>query len=491
MPHKNEKVETMARATGLAVRCDPRSCKQARAEYHHAATPLGVVDIRQPEEIATLIAWAKKEKIPLLPVSSTGEHRRGSTAAQSPVLIVKLDALDKVVRVDRRNRVVLFQPGVTFAHLTATCARKGLRPMLPLFPRPGKSALAAYLEREPTIMPMYQWDMADPLLCLDVVFGTGETFRTGSSAGPGDLQEQWDAGIAQKNPMGPGQSDLMRVVQGAQGSIGMVRWISAKCEPIPAHETLLIVGCDRLDPLVDLACFMLRRKHPAICSLLHIDALQAAAATYGLALPLPSQTWNLIYSIADVRYHPKQKRAYVEEEILQKVHEAGARMLTLDEAASEKWLHKILTPDSEISWKTHAGTGCSELFCQTTMDRSSALFHEAQNQLSTADWAPSKAIFYLQPQLGGRACHAEMTLLWQGEPEQKQANELRLSIAKAWRKKGAFFSRPYGPELTELAFGGSSSAWIVPKVKRLFDPEQILAPDNLVIPATEGEIHAA
>jgi len=47
-------------------------------------------------------------------------------------------------------------------------------------------------------MPKYHWDIADPLACTEVVFGTGELFRTGAAAGSGSIQEQWAAGGAQK-----------------------------------------------------------------------------------------------------------------------------------------------------------------------------------------------------------------------------------------------------------------------------------------------------
>jgi len=34
------------------------------------------------------------------------------------------------------------------------------------------------LEREPVVMPTYHWDIADPLQCVEVIYGTGDMFRT-------------------------------------------------------------------------------------------------------------------------------------------------------------------------------------------------------------------------------------------------------------------------------------------------------------------------
>ncbi len=70
------------------------------------------------------------------------------------------------------------------------------------------------------MIPKYHWDTTDPMLCTEIVFGTGDIFRTGSAAGPGSLKEQWAHGGAQKNPMGPAQTDFARIVQGSQGPWG-------------------------------------------------------------------------------------------------------------------------------------------------------------------------------------------------------------------------------------------------------------------------------
>ena len=82
-------------------------------------------------------------------------------------------------------------------------------------------------------MPKHHWESQDPLLCIEVVFGTGDLFRTGDSAGPGSLEEQWEVGKAQSRPMGPSYTDFAKIVQGSQGTMGIVTWASLKCRPFP------------------------------------------------------------------------------------------------------------------------------------------------------------------------------------------------------------------------------------------------------------------
>jgi hypothetical protein len=200
-----------------------------------ARRPSFVAKPRQAEQVRELVKWANRTLMPLIPISSGPPHFRGDSVPQQGGVVVDLSNMKKIVRIDRRNRVAMIEPGVTFSELKREVEKQGMRVMIPLAPRATKSVIGSYLEREPILVPKYHWDMSDPLCCTEVVFGTGDFFRTGAAAGPGTLEEQWEAGQAQKNPLGPGPSDFFRVVQGAQGTQekdrGRRRWISALTTP--------------------------------------------------------------------------------------------------------------------------------------------------------------------------------------------------------------------------------------------------------------------
>ena len=51
-----------------------------------------------------------------------------------------------------------------------------------------------------------------------------------------------------KNPLGPGQTDLMKIVQGAQGTMGIVTWASVKLEVKPSIHRMYFAADDRLEP---------------------------------------------------------------------------------------------------------------------------------------------------------------------------------------------------------------------------------------------------
>ena len=445
---------------------------------------------RNAEEVGQLVRAAREIGLTLVPVSSGGPHHRGDTLCAEGSVIVDMRRFKRVIRVDRRNRVALFEAGVTFSELARALAREGLRPLLPLGPRRAKSALAAYLEREPTIYPRFQWDASDPLLCTEVFFGTGERFRTGSAAGPGTLEELWAAGDAQTNPMGPGQSDLMRVVQGAQGTIGIVTWCSARCAPIPEREHLFLVSNDRLAPLVEVAYGVLRRNHADLLLLLDQHALAALrAGDRGdfLARAEGGPRWHLLFSVSEPRHFPKEKMRYVNREIAELLSANGVRRNREEETPA--LLARLTRPAPDAPYWRHAGRdGVRELFFISTLDRAERFLPIVEEAAREGGIAPEDVLTYLQPLVGGRMCHVEFSFPFSLDDHEgwRRLDETLWRLARNLKDAGAFFSRPYH-RLSEIAFEGTSAAWIVPRVKRIFDPDAVLSPGCLSLPAKHEE----
>ena len=237
--------------------------------------PVLIVKPRQAQQVQDLVKWANETLMPLVPVSSGPPHFRGDTVPALGGVVVDLSTMNKILRIDRRNRVAMVEPGVTFGDLKPEVEKQNMRLMLPLAPRATKSIVGSYLEREPILVPKYHWDMSDPLCCTEVIFGTGDIFRTGAAAGPGTLEEQWKAGQAQKSPVGPGPSDLFRVVQGAQGTLGILTWATIRLELLPSIQRLFMVGCERVDEIIDFVYLLQRLKLGDEC--LVLDRLNLAS----------------------------------------------------------------------------------------------------------------------------------------------------------------------------------------------------------------------
>jgi len=448
--------------------------------------PKSVVKVNTTAEVQALVQWANETATPLVPVSSGVPHFRGDTVPSTGgALIVDLSGMKKVYIIDRRNRVVMIEPGVTFEELMPQLHREGIRLNMPLLPRANKSVIGSMLEREPVIMPVYQWDAQDPLTCIEVIFGTGELFRTGSAAGPGTLEEQWEVRQAQVNPCGPGQTDLARVVQGSQGTMGIVTWSSVRCELAPSLQKPFMAGADSLETLIDFIYYLLWLKSVDECLLLNnVDLALAMAKSSeeynNLKSKLPR--WIFFFCISGFEYLPEKRVAYREKAMYEAARKYGVNVSDNLGNISAVDLLKTLTRPSTVPYWKHAFEKASQDICfLTTMDKTPK-FIEVMDTLMKNSGSPlSETGVYIQPMVQGTSCHCEFTLFYNPNNvrEVAKVKEFYNQSAEALLKADAFFSRPYGI-LADLAYRkDAETTAALKKVKQIFDPNNIMNPGKL------------
>ena len=467
--------------------------------------PEGVVYIKDIDMLAATVKWAREHKKALIASSSSMPHFHASLKMPENAWVLDLSGMKRVINVNRRNRVAMIEAGVTFGDLTPLAKRNGLRLMLPLVPRLGKSMLAAYLDREPVIYPKYQWDISDPLLCMELVYGTGDVFRTGSAAGPGTIEEQWAAGEFQKSPMGPGQNDWMKIVQGAQGGIGIATWCSAKCEVWPKVERLFVAGSDSLDPLIEASYKMFFRKLTDIHFILDKNGLTNLLAYKPEdreRVKKESFAWNLIYSVSGIEHFPEERASYLASECEKELRNQGVNLTGMP-VVSEEELLKMLTLPNQLTaeeknkmkfglmpdpnWKDRPMGAHRRVYFQTTLDNASRFIGLFDKLAKAADLNAGHISRYIQPQLGGRCCHLEFIVAADPKDEAglDKTHKFCQSVAEPLTENGAFFSRPHGDWARPAMKKASTTFWIFEKVKDIFDPDHILAPGRLLLGGSE------
>lgn len=88
---------------------------------------------------------------------------------------------------------------------------------------------------------------------------------------------------------------------------------------------------------------------------------------------------------------------------------------------------------------------------------------------------------YLQPGVQGSSYHCEFNLFFNSEipGELQQVKELSSSATLSLLGKGAFFSRPYGPNTRVIMNKDAATVAALTKIKKIFDPNNILNPGKL------------
>jgi FAD/FMN-containing dehydrogenase len=455
--------------------------------FANRVRPTSVVRPRTASDVQQILKFANETKTPLVPVSSGAPHFRGDTVPSvGGAVIVDLSGMKKVMFVDRKRRVAMCEPGVTFGELIPLAEKEGLRLNMPLLPRQSKSVIGSILEREPVVMPKYQWDISDPLACAGIVLGTGDEFRTGQSAGPGTVEEQWAVGGLQKAPYGPGTASWHRLIQGAQGTMGIVTWMSMRCEILPSLEEPFVVGSSKLDALLELAYWLIRLRSVNECFILNSTKLAAIFAKkwpddyVRLKAALPA--WTLFYTVAGYEYFPEERVSSQMKEITEITQRLGVLALKASGGVSaNEILRTVQRPSANPYWKLRAKGACQDVFYLTLSEKLAGQVETMNDLAEKSGYGASNVGVYIQPVVQGTSYHCEFNLFYDpaNGRESQRVRELSSLAVTSLIAKGAFFSRPYGESARTILNRDAATVAVLDTFKKIFDPNGVMNPGKV------------
>jgi hypothetical protein len=449
--------------------------------------PRLVVQPRNADDVQKIVTWANQTRTPLVPVSSGEPHFRGDTVPSVPeAVIVDLRRMDKIIRIDRRNRMVIIEPGVTYVQLQSALAEEGLRLSMPLLPRQSKSVIASLLEREPTLIPKYNYTLPEPLRCLEVVWGNGEMLRTGEAGGyyP-TLEQQWEMGLAQVFSGGPGQVDYYRLVSGAQGSMGIVTWASVKCEILPKVHKFFFIPADDLKSLIECAYRLLRVRlgdEFLILNSANLAAILSSDADGIQALKSKLPAWVIIMGIAGRDLFPEEKVDFQEKDTRDIVQQFALKLLPAASGIrSGQVMSTILNPSPVPYWRLAYKGACQDIFFVSTLDKIPEFVDTVFAAANALRYPVSDIGIYLQPQHQGTSCHCEFNLPYDSgnKIEVDRVRELLETCSEVLIRQGAYFSRPYGIWADMVYNRDARNKEVIRTIKGIFDPNNILNPGKL------------
>jgi hypothetical protein len=467
---------------------DPEKLKEYRTESNPEIDKKAAVVVRpgNTDELQQVVKWANRKRRSLVPVSSSGPHFRGDSSPNlENSIIVDLRRMNKIIRVDNVNRVAIIEPGVTYGELQTALKKAGMCSYMPLLPRAGKSVLASILEKDPVTMPGLHFDSTDPMLCAEIVFGCGEKMRTGEAAGPDSLEKQWEIGKAQMSPFGPTQMDPQRLVSGAQGTIGIVTWISLKTRFLSEVGRAFWVPSATLEPLIELMYRLTRFRFSGqifILNKVNLACLvrRSAEEIADLILTLPE--WVMFVSCEGYGPLPQEKVQYLEDDLRELAGDCGLKVDSSLGGIKASELAAILEgPCMEPYWKQRLKGAFKEIMFLTTQGKIADFARQAADIAGHNHQTAGTTGVYFQPVAQGTSCHCEFDLYYdpavKGEIERTQ--KLAEELADKLEITGAFFSRPYAPMKAAAYRRAADSAEMQKKVKDIFDPNGVLNPGKL------------
>jgi len=449
-------------------------------------SPALVVYPESRADVQKIVAEANQAKTPLIAVSSGPPHFRGDTVPSRGGIMVDFSRMNRILKIDPVERYAMIEPGVTFGELIPAVQAQGMRLNLPFLPRATKSVVASRLEREPNLIPKYQHDYLDPLLTLEVVYGTGDDFRTGSACGPGTIETLKADKV---NPWGPGSVDYFRFVSAAQGTMGLVTWAVTKLEVLPSVQRLYFLPVEEVRQLSEPLNQLLRRRVLDECLVVNnVTFATMLAHHWGAEFELLAATlppWTAIVCLAGYARRPKERVA-IQENYLKEICRASGLQPQLSVRGAQGRESEILellanpwtkSPD----WKLRAKGSSREIFFVAPLSKVAPLIDVMDNLIAKSRYPLRDVACYVQPMVQGRGCHCEFVLPCDSSnaEEMEAVREVFLTGSEAVMKSGGFFSRPYGPWAKMVYDPYEQGVAALRKLKSVFDPNCILNPGKL------------
>ena len=465
---------------------DEEILKQYSMDYSTVSPrmPTYVVKPKDVKEIQEVVKLANKWKIPIVPCSS-GVHFYGTTIPRLGGIIVDLRRMNRILKIDERNRNVMIEPGVTWEQLQSELKKYQLRALNPLLPHISKSVLTSHLEREPMLIPKFEY--SEPILTMEVVLPTGEILRTGAASVLNARSPNVITDLC--NPYGPGL-DFFRLFQGAQGALGIVTWVNVKVEYLPVVQKIYFVSFRRIEDVIEPIYRIQRRRIGDEClvlnnfNLANILTRKWPGDFKALRESLPPFTMILV--LAGGRRRPEEKIKYEEEALMKICSELQLNISSTLPGApteTEALMLELLRSHwpEEPYWKFRYKGSCQDIFFIATLNKI-AKFSEAVHRLATRIGYPKMDIgYYLQPLENGRVAHCEFNFFYNpfDKKEVECMRKLYIEAVELLTNMGAFFSRPYGDAAKIIYSRCAAYITALKKVKSIFDPNYIMNPGVL------------
>jgi D-lactate dehydrogenase (quinone) len=185
------------------------------------ATPQAVLFATEHEQVCAIARFCHDEQIPLV-TRGKGTGTTGASVPQRGGVVLSLERMNRILKIDPDNRLVIAEPGVTNKALQTAVAKEGF--FWP--PDPTSAAVCtlggnlAYNSAGPRAVKY--GTPRENTLGLRAVTGSGETIRTGV-----------------KTTKGVVGYDLTRLLIGSEGTLAVITEATLKLTPLPQSKRTL------------------------------------------------------------------------------------------------------------------------------------------------------------------------------------------------------------------------------------------------------------
>lgn len=288
--------------------------------------PDAVIQTKNVEEVAELVKFANREKIPVYPRGQSTSLSGGPLPVKGG-MVIDLSVMNDLLEIDEEDLVAVVSPGVLTADIHKAAEAKGL--MYP--PDPSSSHVSTIggnlAENSGGPRGLKYGVTKDYVIGLEVITPEGEIIRTG--------------GRTVKNVTG---YDLTKLIVGSEGTLGIITKAILRLIPKPpASETVMAVFDSLVDAGRAISQILTSGILPSKMELMDQASMVAVENYQPSGLPTDAEALILI----ELDGHPMAVRDEAEQ-VSQVCKQIGAREVRVPRTKAEKedvWkARKLVSP---------------------------------------------------------------------------------------------------------------------------------------------------
>ncbi|RAK05056.1 glycolate oxidase [Halanaerobium saccharolyticum] len=246
-----------------------------------------IVKAADSEEIADILKFANKEKINVI-ARGAGTALSANTIPDQESIILSLERMDKIIEVDEENMLLKAEAAVSLGDIIEEL-KSSDHLYFPLHPGDEGAQVGGMAAMNAGgVRAVKHGIMRNQILGMEVVLPTGEIVHYGGSIGK-----------LLKNNAG---YDLMQLLIGSEGTLGVITEVSLKLYPEPeANGTLIVAFNDRKDAFAAVPAILKRGIIPMALEYVEKDEIQLAAADIGKKWPAEQGEYFLIIMLSEAK----------------------------------------------------------------------------------------------------------------------------------------------------------------------------------------------
>ena len=245
-----------------------RAHSRDRATFCPAGEPAVLVRARSTEDVSTTLGWAHQHGVPVVPQGARS-GLSGAANASAGCVLLSLEKMNRVLRIDPEEQVALVQPGVVNGELGEAAAERGL--FYP--PDPGSrsiSTIGGNIATNAGGMCCVKYGVTgDFVRGLQVVLADGRVLRTGRATAKGV------AGY-----------DLTSLLVGSEGTLGVVTEATLALRPAQERPLTAVAFFGAVaDACRAVASYLGAGFRPSALEFMDAPTMRAVAGIADLGFP--------------------------------------------------------------------------------------------------------------------------------------------------------------------------------------------------------------